>query len=269
MINYSKSISILKNSKIKIKNEILDSSKSLNRVSAENIFSKVNYPAENNAAFDGYAINSSDTKNINKKKSKIFKIVGSVAAGMKPLAKKIKKFDTIEIMTGSIISKPFNTIIPIEQIKFFPNKKSKKNIIIRKKIDKNDHVRFKGSDYKKGELIIKSGTIIQPNHILALKSLGIKKIKVKKKINILFFSTGNEISNKESISPWKVRNSNSHYIKNLHNNFLFNYKNGGILKDSHQKLFKSKIKKVLKSKIDMILTSGAVSAENLIMFQKL
>ncbi len=181
MINYSKSISILKNSKIKIKNEILDSSKSLNRVSAENIFSKVNYPAENNAAFDGYAINSSDTKNINKKKSKIFKIVGSVAAGMKPLAKKIKKFDTIEIMTGSIISKPFNTIIPIEQIKFFPNKKSKKNIIISKKIDKNDHVRFKGSDYKKGELIIKSGTIIQPNHILALKSLGIKKIKVKKK----------------------------------------------------------------------------------------
>ena len=260
MINYKKSKQILRISKIKISNELLDSSKCLNRVAAENIFSRVNYPAENNAAFDGYAINSSDTKNIGKKKSKFFRIVGSLAAGTKPLVRKIKKFDTIEIMTGGIISKPFNTIIPIEQIKFYPNTKNKTAIVISKKIKKNEHVRFKGSDYKKGQLIVRKGTIIQPNHILALKTLGIKKIKVKKKINILFFSTGNEISNKELIYPWQVRNSNSHYIKNLHNNFLFNYKDGGILKDNHEKLFKSQINKMLKSNIDMILTSGAVSA---------
>jgi molybdopterin molybdotransferase len=37
-----------------------------------------------NAAFDGYAINSKDTKNLNKKKSKLFKILGTVAAGDKP-----------------------------------------------------------------------------------------------------------------------------------------------------------------------------------------
>ena len=123
MISYKRSKQILKISKIKISNELLDSSKCLNRVTAENIFSKVNYPAENNAAFDGYAVNSSDTKNIRKKKSKLFKIIGSVAAGTKPLTKKIKKYDAIEIMTGGVIPKPFNTIIPIEQIKFFSNKK--------------------------------------------------------------------------------------------------------------------------------------------------
>ena len=58
-------------------------------------------------------------------------------------------------MTGGIIPKGFNTIIPIESINFYPNKKSRKFIIIDKKIKKNDHVRFAGSDYKKGELIIK------------------------------------------------------------------------------------------------------------------
>ena len=50
-----------------------------------------------------------------------------------------------------------------------------------------------GSDYKRGQLIAKKGTIILPNHILALKTLGVKKVMVKKKINILFFSTGNEV----------------------------------------------------------------------------
>ena len=83
---------------------------------------------------------------------------------------------------------------------------------------------------------------------------------MKKKINILFFSTGNEISNSDIIPIWKVRNSNKCYIESLKNNFLFDFKNGGILKDHHQKYLKSQINKMLKSKIDMIITSGAVSA---------
>ena len=82
---------------------------------------------------------------------------------------------------------------------------------------------------------------------MAFKTLGVTKIKVKKKPNILFFSTGNEISDKDNIPDWKVRNSNCHYIKNLNQNFLFNFKNGGILRDNHEKIFKSKVNKVLKS----------------------
>ena len=127
-------------------------------------------------------------------------------------------------------------------------------------MDKFNHVRFKGSDYKKNEIVLKKNSIIQPNHILTFKTLGIKNISVKKKINILFFSTGNEISNQDNIPDWKVRNSNCHYIKNLDQNFLFNFKNGGILRDSHQKVFKTKITKMLKSSTDIIITSGAVSA---------
>ena len=163
-------------------------------------------------------------------------------------------------MTGSIIPKGFDTIIPIEQINFYPNKTKPKYILINKKIKKSQHIRFKGSDYKRGDLLIKKGTILQSNHILALKSLGVDSINVRKKPNILFFSTGNEISNKKKVSEWQVRNSNSHYIKSLGNNFLFNFKNGGILRDNQIVKFEKKIKKVFNSKIDIILTSGAVSA---------
>jgi molybdopterin molybdotransferase len=260
MINYQQAKNILKKAKIRIQDEEIFTKNSLNRVLAKDIISPSNQPLEDNAAFDGFAINSNDTKNVNKKNPKHFKIMGSIAAGNKPLNKKIQKFEAIEIMTGGIISKPFNTIVPIEQIIFYPNKEKSKSIIINQKVNKYNHVRFKGSDYKLGQLIIKKGTIIQPNHILALKTLGVKKIKVKKKLNILFFSTGNEVSNSDKIPSWKVRNSNSNYIESLNNNFLFNFKNGGILKDHHHKLFKYKINKMLKSNIDIIITSGAVSA---------
>ena len=163
-------------------------------------------------------------------------------------------------MTGGIIPNGFDTIVPIEKIVFSPSIKNRKYILINKKVDKFNHVRFKGSDYKKNEIVFKKNSIIQPNHILTFKTLGIKNISVKKKINILFFSTGNEISNQDNIPDWKVRNSNCHYIKNLDQNFLFNFKNGGILRDSHQKVFKTKITKMLKSSTDIIITSGAVSA---------
>ena len=260
MISYQNSRRILNKAKIKIKNESILSINSLNRVSASNIYAKFNYPSGDNAAFDGYAINSNDTKNLNKNKSKAFKIIGSISAGKKPINKRINKYEAVEIMTGGIVPKGFDTIIPIEQVIVYPDKKNQKSIIINKKINKYNHVRFAGSDYKKNELVIKKNTIILPNHILALKTLGITKINVKKKINILFFSTGNEISNKDLIPDWKVRNSNSHYIQSLNNSFLFNFNNGGILRDNHQNIFKTKIKKILNSKIDILITSGAVSA---------
>ena len=260
MISYLNSKKILKEGIIKIKDESILSNNSFNRISSSNVYSKFDYPSGNNAAFDGYAINSKDTRNLNKDKFKAFKIIGSIAAGRQPFKKKIKKFEAVEIMTGGIIPKGFDTIIPNEQIKYYPDNKTRKYILINRGVDSYNHVRFAGSDYKKKELIIKKNTIILPNHILALKTLGIKKIKVKKKINILFFSTGNEISNSDKIPNWKVRNSNSHYIKNLEGNFLFHFKNGGILKDNHRKIFKMKLKKMLNSKIDIIVTSGAVSA---------
>jgi len=260
MINYREAKKILIKSKIKIKDEIINSSKSLNRINVLDIYSAVNYPAGTNAAFDGFAINSKETQTLNKNNSRNFKILKTISAGDNPKLRKIKKFDTVEVMTGAIIPKFFDTIVPIEKIIFYPNKKNKKYITINEKIKKNQHIRRAGSDYKKKDLIIKKGMIIQPSHIMALKTLGIIKIKVKKKPNILFFSTGNEISNNKIIADWQVRNSNSHYIKSLSNNFLFNFIDGGILRDKDEKLFKKRIEKSVKSKIDIIITSGAVSA---------
>ena len=91
MISYEKSKTILKKAKIKIKEETIKSINSLNRVVSTNIYSNINYPAGNNAAFDGYAINSKDTDDLKKKFPKKFKIIGSIVAGMKPFKKKNKK----------------------------------------------------------------------------------------------------------------------------------------------------------------------------------
>ncbi len=260
MIEFKKAQKILSKSKIKIKNETIATTNSLNRIVSNNIFSPSNYPSANNTAFDGFAISSKETKGLNKKNKKKFKILKTIAAGDDPKIKKIKKFTTVEIMTGGIIPRYFDTIIPLEKINYYPNKKKPKFIIIDKKISKNEHVRFAGSDYKKGEKVICKGEIITSSHILALKSLGIKNIVVKKKPLIVFYSTGNEISEKINIPNWKIRNSNSHYIRSLSESLFFKFVEGKVLRDKDESLFKKVIKKNLKSKYDIIITNGAISA---------
>ena len=260
MIHYKKALLNLKKNKIKINSEIISVENSLNRISSLNLNSPNNYPAANNTAFDGFAINSKETIKINNKNSIKFKIIKILAAGDNPKIKRISKFSTIEVMTGAVIKKPFDTVIPIEQIKFFPNSIKPKYIIINKKIKKNNFIRFLGSDFKKGERIIKKGEIINSQHILAFKTLGVKKILVKKKPKIVFYTTGNEISNNNKIPNWKVRNSNSHYLKSFLENLPFNFIEKKILRDNDLIKFKKEIKINLKSNTDLIITSGAVSA---------
>ena len=260
MIQYKKALLKLKKNKIKIKSELISAENSLNRISALDINSPNNYPAANNTAFDGFAINSKETNKINNKNTIKFRIIKTLAAGDNPKIKKIYKFSTIEVTTGAIIRKPFDTVIPIEQIKFFPNSTKPKYIIINKKIKKNNFIRFLGSDFKKGESIIKKGEIVNSQHILAFKTLGVRKILVKKKPRIIFYSTGNEISNKTKVPYWKVRNSNNYYLKSFLKNLPFNFIEKKILRDNDSIKFKNEIKVNLKSNTDIIITSGAVSA---------
>ena len=258
MKSYNNALKILKKSDIKITNEVVESIDSLNRICSENIYSNYNYPTTNNSSLDGFAINSRDTNNISKKKYKKLKIVGSISAGSKPFKKILKKDQAVEIMTGGILPRGSNCIIPIERCSLIKNKKNR-YILIKQKLKKFENVRFKGSDFKKKDLLIKKNSLINSNHIMAFKALGIGNIKVKKKINIKFFSSGNEISEDNHIPYWKIRNSNHHYIRSLKNNFLFNFKNLGILRDHDEKKFYNKLQKILKSKTDIIITSGGVS----------
>ena len=255
MNSYKAAINKLNNNPLKIGDEFVSIKNALNRISGKEVVAKSDYPADDNTAFDGFAVNSKETKN----KAQKFKIIKTLAAGDNPYIKKVPKLSCIEVMTGAIIKKPFDTIIPIEEIEFVPNKKNAKYIIVNKKIKKSEFIRPKGSDYEKGNKIIKKGELINPAHILSLKTLGIEKVLVKKKVNITFYPSGNELSDNKNIPSWKIRNSNTIYLNSLIKNLPVNFKVQKIIRDKDQKLFKNQISKQLKSNTDIVITSGAVS----------
>ena len=132
MISYKEALTRLSRSKLSIKSERILSKDSLNRICSENVYSRFNYPAADNTALDGFAINSNESNKSSKRNTIKLKILKTLAAGNNPNIKKISKLSCIEVMTGAIIKKPFNTIIPYEKSKVIRKNKIKYLLIDRK-----------------------------------------------------------------------------------------------------------------------------------------
>jgi len=261
MIKYKEAISIIKKVSLKLPSEEISILNSINRICESDVRSPSLNPLYNNTAFDGFAVIAKETKGTSLKNKKKFKIIKTIAAGDSPKINNYRKNSVVEIMTGGLIPKPFDSVLAIEKAKYLPAKGKPTHIIIEQEVEKFSFIRFAGEDYKLNDVVIKKGEIIQPKHIMALTTLGIKSIKVKKKPKITFLSTGNEIVNYrfKNISPWQVRNSNNHYFKAFGKNLNFNIIDGGIIKDTNPSKLEKILKKIKYSNTNIIVTSGAVS----------
>ena len=262
MIKYKEAISIIKKVSIKLSSEKISILNSVNRICDSDIHSPCINPLYNNTAFDGFALVAKETKGSSLKNKIKFKIIKTVAAGDNPKINNYKKNSVVEVMTGSLIPKPFDSVLAIEKAIYFPSKRNPTHIIINKEVKKFSFIRFAGEDYKLNDIVIKKGETIQPKHILVLTTLGINYIKVKKKPKITFISTGNEIIDYKSknISPWQVRNSNTHYFKAFGKNLNFDIVDGGTIKDSRPDKLIKILKRLKNSDTNIIVTSGAISA---------
>jgi len=262
MINYQKAIKIINKVSLNLPNEKISIPDSLNRVCAKNILSPSTNPLANNTAFDGFAVLAKETKGLSKKKVKKFKILKTIGAGDNPKINNYLKNSSVEIMTGGIVPKPFDSVMPVEKIKYYPSERKPTHIVVDHEVKKFSFIRFAGEDYNLKDVVIKRGELIQPKHIMALTTLGIKDLYVKKKPKIIFFGTGDEIVDykKKNISNWQVRNSNNHYFTSFGKSLYYQIIDGGVIKDNEQSKLKEKLKKALKSDIDIFVTSGAISA---------
>ena len=238
------SLKFLKNS-----SEFIDFNVTENRVLAENIYSKQNIPKYDNSAVDGFAIKYSSFK----KKVDFFKVVGESKPG-KPFKKKLKEGQAIAIYTGSYILDINN----IDTVCYEENcqLKNKKLNILKKPI-KGSNIRKKGEDVKKNQIVFKKGRKIRTVDLGQLASLGIRKIKVFKKIKVGVFSSGNEVIKGFKNNQYSIYDANKTVLLALIRKIGCDAEDLGIIKDN-LKDTKNLILKNL-NKFDLIITSGGIS----------
>ena len=242
-----KMIDSLKN--YKNASEFIDFKDSENRVLANNIVSKNNIPEFDNSAVDGFGINFNSIK----KGKKTLKIVGESRPG-KPFKNKVKNGEAIVIFTGAFILKNnnINTVCFEENCVIEDN-----NLKIIKLPKKGDNIRKKGEDIKINQVAFKKGRKIRTVDLTQLSSLGLKKIKVFKKIKVGVFSSGDEISSSCKKKKFSIFDANKTVLISLIKRLGCEISDLGVIKDNFEHTQK-KLNKNLSS-FDLIITSGGVS----------
>ena len=234
--------------KIKLGKEKILLEKSLGRYLDEDLKSKINLPPFKNSAVDGYALLKSDIlkKNIN------FICKQRIAAGDKKI-RKIKTGEAIRIFTGAQMPVNSSTVVMQENVIL-----NNKNIILKKIPIYGENCRLEGEDIKKGNKILFNGEKINSTNINLIAAIGKKKISVKKKINIGYFTSGNELRKPtEKLKDSEINNSNYFSLKALLSKSYINEKYLGILKDKEEVITKSILNTI--NKFHIIITTGGAS----------
>ncbi len=249
MMNLDKYLEFLSGLKVAHKGEKrISILKAKGRILSENITCKIPIPRFDNSAMDGYAIRFE--KGANPYKS--YKIKGSIFAGDSS-EYILQKNDAFCIMTGAKVPKNCDCIVQKEKVTIRGNE-----AILQEKPFKNQCIKFCGEDFKKGEILLKKGAVLDSNAIGILATQGISKVCVKKRVQIIIFGSGNEIAPLDSkLKNNQIYDINSHFIRANFGELNCKIKYGGILGDS-AKTLKSALKKAVQ-KYDIIITSGGVS----------
>lgn len=262
MINYNESIKIIEDNLLAVESEIISIDGTLNRISDEEILAPFPLPRFNNSMMDGFALLSDSTKNASKLNPKKFIVNEIIAAGNTSKFIPIEDHNIVcEIMTGAPLPTRFDCVIPIEDVKVTRNENSKFSIIeIYREVSQFENIRFIGEDYLKDDPIICSNEQFTSEKIMALSSFGIKKVKVKKKIKIAIFSTGNEIEDDftKNIDDYKIFNSSLKYLNSMISKFPVEVKTFNTVPDD-KSLFSQTMEKIINEDFQLVISTGAVS----------
>lgn len=250
MVSLEEAKVLLLNKTPKLKNEEVSLEEATGRVLSEDIFAKIDNPPFNRSPLDGYAIIAEDTFDL--KDFIKLKVIDTQYAGH--ISKEIVKPKTaIKITTGAKIPEGANAVVRKEDTEFLDG-----YVKVFTSLKPYQNFCFKGEDYKEGKKLISKNTKITASEIMAIASLGIKKVNVYKKPVIGIINTGDEVQELgEPLKEGKIYNSNGYFLKSrvLELGCIGNIYN--IICDSDEEIIKAI--KDLEESSDIIISTGGVS----------
>lgn len=223
-------------------------------VNSETLVSTSHVPPFSNSAMDGIAIKSKETKETTIENPQRLEIKNTIYAGDEVITSNDNNA-CFEIMTGALMPKNFDAVIPIEQVEII-KENNKSFLLLKEPIKKGRNVRLAGEDFLPGDIILEKGKSINPYNLMSLLMNKIDKVKVFQSPKIGIVATGSELGgNSESSIP----NTNGPYIEACVRRLGLECTNQLHAKDDPSEI-KMQIKKCMDNGSDIIITSGGVSA---------
>ncbi|WP_187949274.1 molybdopterin molybdotransferase MoeA [Helicobacter pylori] len=244
MISFKEALKIHSSIPLKpLEIEVISLFESIGHILAEDIICIHALPKFNQSAMDGYGFKMQDL-------GQKTQVIQHIFAGDDVSALEVRENECVKIMTGAMVPKGIETIIPIECML-----ESHKDFALAPKDFKiHANIRQKGENASLNSVLVPKNTRLNYGHIALIASQGFKEIKAFRKLKIALFSSGDElVPLGQNALECQVYDVNSvgvfNMLKNYNTHFL------GVLKDD-----KNLQLKILELQdYDVILSSAGVS----------
>ncbi|UCG59416.1 MAG: molybdopterin molybdotransferase MoeA [Phycisphaerales bacterium] len=246
MLTLEEALEMVLSSARQLGSERVDLAVALNRILAEDVTSDIDVPPFDRSAMDGYACRRTDLA------SELL-VVETIRAGCAP-RETVGPNQCSKIMTGAVVPQGADCVIMKEYTD------APRESAVRFVGDKTaDNICLKGEDIGAGEVVLRGGTRIRPQHIATLATVGCTHPLVSEQPKVGILSTGDELVKPDEKPGYsQIRESNSHQLSAQIGQIGGMARNYGIVPDHRQDTDKALREAMAEN--DVVILSGGVSA---------
>jgi len=184
---------------------------SYKRILAQDVFSPEDLPAFPRSTVDGFAVLSADTFGATEGLPGYLEVMQEIFMG-KETVFVLKKGTAAKIPTGGMLPSGADAVVMFENVQSV----NESMIEVMKHVAPAENVISAGEDVKKGECVLKRGSLLRPQDVAALAGIGIGEVTVFERAKVSIISTGDEIVPARSpLRAGQVRDINSYTLAGL------------------------------------------------------
>ncbi|MFM9094031.1 MAG: gephyrin-like molybdotransferase Glp [Acidimicrobiaceae bacterium] len=227
---------------------LVDCQSMAGRVVANDIVATEFIPPFANTAVDGFAVRAQDVTTTGVE----LEVLGVIGAGH-VASYEIGAGQAARIMTGAPMPRGADAVVMIEDA----TELSATRVRCNKPAKAGDAIREIGEDVRAGDVVFKSGEVINAAGIGVLASINARKVLSYPKLRVAMLSTGDElVIDGSELKPGQIRESNLTMLAEMISATGCEVINLGIVADD-QAVLENKLRDVA-TKCDAIVTSGGV-----------
>ncbi|MBM4444445.1 MAG: molybdopterin molybdenumtransferase MoeA [Chloroflexi bacterium] len=191
--------------------EAIPTVEALGRVLADDIAAPADLPHFPRSAMDGYAVRAGDTHGASESQPAFLKVVGEVLMG-RPAAVSLSPGEAALIHTGGMLAGGSDAVVMVENTRTA----DASSIEVYRPVARGENVIQVGEDMARGEALLSRGSLIRPQDIGALLSLGVTRVTVYHRVRVALIPTGDElVPPGDSPGPGQIRNTNAYALAGL------------------------------------------------------
>ena len=164
--------------------ETIRVARGLGRVVARDVSAPFDVPPADNSAVDGYAVRASELLPGRRAR---FRVVADLPAGAVYTAS-LEPRETLRIMTGAPIPRGADTVVPKELSEVAGDS------VELEAVEHGANVRARGEDVRTGSVVLRAGSVLRPQDLGLVASLGYAEIAVHRRPRVALLSTGDEVA---------------------------------------------------------------------------